>query len=256
MDSQMQTLASRTLYHFTGRSHPENDKENLRALIAILRSMTVQACKVEGSRDGIRIRRDSSRGLLNGEPIEQNVTCLCDIPRNLLGVHARRYGQFGVGVCRSKVVKMGVRPVIYVPVSTTVGGSWAEGHLAEVSNMLDGLERFSAEPPPERSRVVGAPAIDVDDAMWEASGLIKREYLAFVKFWDVDLPNDHDENFYLEREWRKFGDLPLASCLREVIAPPEYHDELKSIVADLKAGDRYLLGEITYLSVPDVQGQP
>ncbi|MCZ8164979.1 abortive infection system antitoxin AbiGi family protein [Silanimonas sp.] len=252
----MQELASRTLYHFTGRPHPKEDSANFDTLCKILRSMTVRACDVGGSHNGIRIRRDPSRGLLNGEPIEQSVTCLCDIPRSLLGVHARRYGQFGVGVCRAAVVKMGTRPVIYVPVFRTVGGSWAEGHLAEVSNVLDGLQRFSAEPPPERSRVVDAPAIDVDDALWEASGLIKREYLAFLKFWDVNLPDDHDENFYLEREWRKFGDLPLASCLSEIIAPPDYHDELKAIIAELRVGDRYLLGEITYSSVPDVQGQP
>lgn len=115
--------------------------------------------------------------------------------------------------------------------------------------MLDGLERFAAEPPLEQLRVVGAPAIDIDDAMHEASGLIEKDYLAFVKFWNVDLPDDHEENFYLEREWRKFGDLRLASCLREIVAPVEYHAELKAIVEELKVGDRYLIGGITYSSV-------
>jgi hypothetical protein len=249
----VQELASRTLYHFTGRQHPWDDQANFETLRKILRSMTVRACEVDGSRSGIRIRWDASRGLLNGEPIEQNVACLCDIPRRLLKDHVPRYGRFGVGVCRTEVVKMGVRPVIYVPVSRTVGGSWAEGHLAEVSTVLDGLERFSAEPPLEHTRQLGAAATGIDDAMHQASGLIKQDYLAFVKFWDVDLPDEHEENFYLEREWRKFNDLSLAPCLREIIAPPEYHDELKAIVADLKAGDRYLLGEITYSSVQDVQ---
>lgn len=252
----MQRVASRTLYHFTGGPSPKDDRANFDRLCAILRSMTVRACKVGDSHSGIRTRWDPGRSLLNGEPIEQNVACLCDLLPDHWPFHARRYGKFGVGVCRSVAVQWGVRPAIYVPFSKKASGSWAHQHLGEVSTVLEGLERFSAEPPAERSRVVGAPAVDVDDAMWEASSLIKREYLAFVKCWDVDLPDDHEENFYLEREWRKFGDLPLASCLREIIAPPECHDELKSIIAEVRAGDRYLLGEITYSSVPDVQGQP
>lgn len=245
----MQSFASRTLYHFTGRPHPQDDQANFDTLCKILRSMTVRACEVEGSRNGIRIRRDPSRGVLNGEPIEQNVACLCDIPGSGWEFHARRYGRFGLGVCRSTVVKMGARPVIYVPVSEAVGETWAERHLAEASTVLDGLERFAAEPPLEQLRVVGAPAIDIDDAMHEALGLIEKDYLAFVKFWNVDLPDDHEENFYLEREWRKFGDLRLASCLREIVAPVEYHAELKAIVEELKVGDRYLIGGITYSSV-------
>ena len=249
----MQRVASRILYHFTGGPSPKDDQANFDRLCAILRSMTVRACRVGDSRCGIRTRWDPTRGLLNGEPIEQNVACLCDLLPEHWPFHARRYGKFGVGVCRSVAVQWGVRPAIYVPVSGKVHGSWAQLHLGEVSAVLEGLERFSAEARAERVRLVGAAVTDADDAMSQASSVIKRDYLAFVKFWDVDLPDDHEENFYLEREWRKFGDLPLASCLREVIAPPEYHDELKAIIAEMKAGDRYLLGAITCSSVQDVQ---
>jgi hypothetical protein len=52
--------------------------------------------------------------------------------------------------------------------------------------------------------------------------------LAFVKTFDVDLPVDHPQNYYMEREWRKFGHLSLDLPLREIIAPPDCREALRS----------------------------
>ena len=59
---------------------------------------------------------DPDRGLVDGEPIAQTVTCFCDIPFDSLGIHTKKYGLFGVGVDRATVAEWGGRPVIYVPV--------------------------------------------------------------------------------------------------------------------------------------------
>jgi hypothetical protein len=116
--------------------------------------------------------------------------------------------------------------------------------------VLNGLDRFFPDGPSSRSRVAGSPAVDAQDAVDEASGLITRDLQAFLKFWNVDYPDDHPENFYMEREWRKFGNLPLAPCLREIVAPIEFHDDLKTIIAGLRAGERYLInGPIRYTSI-------
>jgi hypothetical protein len=246
----MQNFVSHTLYHLVGRGRPEAEQENFETLSAILKSMELRTCEVAGARGGIRIVRDSNRLVINGEPAEQSVVCLCDIPRDSLGFHARRYGKFGLGVSRSVVAQWGARPVVYIPYSQKAYGNWGKRFAGDVKTVLDGLDRFFPNSPSTRSRVSGSPAVDAQDAVDEASGLIARDLQAFLKFWNVDLPDDHPENFYMEREWRKFGNLELAPSLREIVAPFEFHDELKAIIANLRVNERYLIdGPIRYTSV-------
>lgn len=246
----MQSFVSDTLYHLVGRGRPEADQVNYETLVAILKSMELRTCEVAGVRGGISMVRDSNRSLINGEPAAQSVVCLCDIPRGALSFHAKRYGKFGLGVSRSVVAQWGTRPVIYIPYSEKAHGNWGKRFAGEVRTVLDGLDYFFPDSPPARSRVAGSPAIDAQDAVDEASGLITRDLQAFLKFWNVDHPDDHPENFYMEREWRKFGNLELALCLREIVAPLEFHDELKTIIAGLRTGKRYLIdGPIRYTSI-------
>ena len=245
----MQRYVGQRLYHLVGSRQPDADEANFETLCAILRSMELRTCEVAGQRGGIRTVRDPSHPITNGEPIQQSVVCLCDIPREDLPFHARRYGRFGLGVCRSVVAQWGGRPVIYIPFSRKSYGTWGARFPALINSVLEGLDRFFPDSLDTRSKLEGAPAKDAQEAADEASSLITRDVQAFLKFWDVDLPEDHPENFYIEREWRKFGNLGLASCLQEIIAPPQYHDALRSILEGLRTGGRYLIGEIEFTSI-------
>lgn len=248
----MQRYVGQRLYHLVGSQQPDAEEANFETLSAILRSMELRTCEVAGERGGVRTVRDPSRPITNGEPIQQSVVCLCDIPREDLPFHARRYGRFGLGVSRSVVAQCGGRPVIYIPFSKKSCGNWGARFPRLVDSVLEGLDRFFPDSPDSRSKIVGASAKDAQGAADEASSLITRDVQAFLKFWDVDLPEDHPENFYMEREWRKFGNLGLALCLEEIIAPPQYHDALRSIVESLRTGGRYLIGELEFTSIPDV----
>lgn len=247
----MQRFVGDRLYHLVGFRAPDADPENFQILRAILRSMKLRTCEVAGERGGIRTVSDSSRWVSDGEPILQSVVCLCDIPWGDLGFHARRYGRFGIGVCRSLVAQWGGRPVTYIPYSSRTPGTWGARFPAEVNSVLEGLERFFPDSPSVRTKVVGAPAQDAQEAVDDASTLIARDVRAFLKFWDIELPEEHPKNYYMEREWRKFGNLALAACLREVIAPPRYHDELRAILNELRAGERYLIPEIQIKNIPE-----
>ncbi|MGQ4582482.1 abortive infection system antitoxin AbiGi family protein [Lysobacter sp. F60174L2] len=245
----MQNFVSNTLYHLVGRGRPEADHDNFETLCAILRSMELRTCEVAGARGGARISRDPDRPIIDGEPAEQSVVCFCDIPRDQLWFHARRYGKFGLGLRRSVVAQWGARPVIYIPVSDRAHGNWGKRFGNNVKTVLSGLDSFFPSSLSPKTRVVGSPAVDAQDAADEAAHLIARDLQAFLKFWNVDLPDGHPENFYMEREWRKFGNLQLALCLEEIVAPPKYHDELVEIIKGVRDGGRYSLGQVRIASI-------
>lgn len=35
--------------------------------------------------------------------------------------------------------------------------------------------------------------------------IFTQHFLAFIKPFNSELPDDHPDNFYLEREWRRYG---------------------------------------------------
>lgn len=164
----MQNLASDTLFHFVGRSHPTDDAANFEILAAILKSMELRTNEVAGRRGVMLMRRDPARPVTNGEPIEQTVVCLCDIPIRELRFHSNRYGRFGVGISRSVAAQWGTRPVIYIPTSKKTFGVWGNRFAHEVRTVVEGLERFFPDKLSTKTRVAGSPAVDAQDAVDEA----------------------------------------------------------------------------------------
>lgn len=221
----MQTYTSDVLYHLVGRNCPEDDEANFNTLCLILKSMEVRPSRVEGQ-EGIVYRIDPSRGLKHGELIEQSVTCFCDIHLSQLSpIHTGKYGRFGVGVDRHWLAEWGGRPVIYLPTSQTNPPTWGTRFAGEVMGVWKGLEEhFSDEEPGTKvtTRVCGSPPTTPIEAASDASSLIARDFLAFLKAYNVSLPDQHPDNYYMEREWRKYGKLPLHLPLRQVVVAQEY----------------------------------
>lgn len=222
------TYVSEVLYHLVGSSHPTDDAANFGVLLKVLRSGEVLTNSVAGKRGLVMTRTDPERPRTNGEFIEATVTCFCDIPRGLLGRHTSRYGRFGIGVDRTLAAGLGARPVIYLPEVPRDPFLIVNGLGERIQQCAKDLDRFFPGPDgvSYSSRTLGDPAEDAQDAAEQAQTALVRDVLAFVKVFDVTLPEGHPDNFYMEREWRKYGNMPLRETLREVIAPSEYHDAI------------------------------
>jgi hypothetical protein len=68
-----------------------------------------------------------------------------------------------------------------------------------------------------------------DEAISSTSNLFLKEFLAFVKPFDSTLEDDNSENYYMEREWRKFGNLELRpGYVRKIVVAADYVDRLKT----------------------------
>jgi hypothetical protein len=221
------SYTSEILYHLVGRRDPLDDDTNLATLRAILTSMEIRTNQVGEHSGGKTLCIDPERGCVDGEPIAQTVTCFCDIPFESLALHTSKYGRFGVGLDRSIVAEWGGRPVIYIPKISRSSSAINNTFCERVVTVWNGLQMFFPDMPISSTRVLGddpkSPIEAVDMAESELA-----QMLAFVKTFDVDLRIVHTQNYYMEREWRKFGNLPLHMPLREIIAPRDCVESLRN----------------------------
>lgn len=221
------SYTSKILYHLVGRRHPLDDDKNLATLRDILASMEIRTNKVAEYSGGKTLSIDPNRGCVDGEPISQTVSCFCDIPFDSLALHISKYGRFGVGVARSTVSEWGGRPVIYIP---NVSRNWTVRNNTFCERVLTarrGLRTFFPDTRLKITHIAGADPESPIDAVDLAENELD-EMLAFVKMFEVDLPRDDPKNYYMEREWRKFGNLPLDTSLREIIAPADFVEALRN----------------------------
>lgn len=227
---------SEILYHFVGGSSPHDDDQNFDTLCKVLASQEIRHRHV-ASGDSIAIEINYERHMVNGELIVQSIVCLCDIPFDMLGyTHTQKYGRFGVGVDKLCFARQGGRPVIYMPFDTEPGAGVGNYLGTEILNAHHALnEHFSDDIPETHTRHVGQyPATQADTASL-AADLLSRDVLAFLKYYNPRLLDTDPHNYYMEREWRKFGSFGLHSSLRNVVVARGYRDKLLCAFPSLRA---------------------
>jgi hypothetical protein len=168
--------------------------------------------------------------------IKGQIVCFCDIPLAGLDLHMKKYSRFGLAFSKAFLVAMGANPVFYVVRDGIVPGfhvmSVGPGSAEMVENpsRAELLDRLHSEAmalsdanydliadckdPDLRSRLLRTENL---------RSLIYEGVLAFIKPFDSTEPEDGDNNYYMEREWRVFGsvEFTLADVSR-VILPPAY----------------------------------
>lgn len=65
---------------------------------------------------------------------------------------------------------------------------------------------------------------------------LRQHFFSFLKFFDIGLPEDDPENFYMEREWRIVGELTFTpSDVARVILPRAYEEQFRLVWPTLAA---------------------
>ena len=219
------------LFHFVGRAHPNDDDANYAILSKVLASETVSHSPHERGWGIHSYSIDSDGRLFDGSLIVPTMTCYCDIPFTSLGIHVAKYGKFGISFRREPLISYGARPVMYVPIGIadsvpTLSGQYL---LRDIETTYHGFMQHVVKDQISLPREIGEVSKDYRHAVSAVRTTFEMYFLAFVKPYDASLADDDPNNFYMEREWRKFGNFHFApggwverEHIVHVVAPAAY----------------------------------
>ncbi len=165
--------------------------------------------------------------------IVPNVTCFADIPWTSLSVHIKKYGKFGLSFPRDFPIKYGARPVIYIPLrSDDWGAPNGATMLREIEAAYSGYHQFLHSLEYSNGETLGRALGQVPRSVSESVAVLRKvfekDFLAFIKPFDSQLEGLHDDNYYMEREWRRFGNLPFEpDNVERIIVAQGYSSSLK-----------------------------
>jgi hypothetical protein len=242
-----QSYISTELTHFVGRAKP-TDEERYALFLKILQGGWLQASHLEELGPGFTMLSNGQKRLSTNAAIKCTMLCFCDIPPEQLQVHMQKYGSFGIAFSKEALLRQGAMPVWYVArnarnravgigprtVADRFDELWTEIQrircdLEEYVAGIDGAPTFLSKLSPPNTcaghRVLGRYSA--------LQGELEELVFARTKFFTAGLPEYHNENYYMEREWRLHEGLAfrLEDVVR-VILPRNYVDRFRVDVPD------------------------
>ena len=229
----MGDYVSNELFHFVGHATPSDNEENYRKLLLVLGSGWVSAPPHRPQWDNESYGIDHSKRLESGALIVPSVTCFCDIPVEHLDIHIRKYGPSGVSFRRTFLARHGARPVMYIPMNRDDWRSiYGRNLLADMEacykSFLSLCDEVVTDPGQEMTSTYAKQTSDPLDAREAVKKLVQKHFFAFIKPFDVDLPSNDSDNYYMEREWRRLGNVKASpATVVTVLVASGFEDRLR-----------------------------
>lgn len=239
MDNQ---YTSDTLHHFVGHAHPTDHQRNFDILTKILSAGWVSHPPHENNHGTVSYCINLEGSLLTEDLILPTVTCYAEIPEKSLDIHIKKYGQFGISFRRDHLFFVGARPITYIPTGPLDGVLSINGTmiLKDLEAVYRGFNKHvsskhdnSQEEWVRKRRSLGKEPIDEPSAVEAMESIFEKYFLAFIKPFDSQLADDHGNNYYMEREWRKYGNLEFQPIdVVKVFVANGFKPQLKKILPD------------------------
>jgi Putative abortive phage resistance protein AbiGi, antitoxin len=229
------TYTSNLLFHFVGHSNPDDHSANYDVLLKVLHDECISHSPHENNWGKVSYTINWERSLLDEDEklIVPTVTCFTDIPFESLGIHVKKYGKFGLSFQRELLMKYGARPVMYVPLHKEDWGSInGETMLKDIEAIYKSFHGIVVSKNPffgEMSvRHLGTMPQNEAEAVMGINNVFAKDFLAFIKPFNTHLEENHPDNFYMEREWRKHGNLKFTTRdVENIIVAKGYSSRLE-----------------------------
>lgn len=253
----MSNYTSNLLCHFVGRSKKTED-ERFELLVTIIKGGRLIANL--SSPDNLQYFFKPGANCENaGEVFSQcDCVCFCDIPNEALTIHTEKYSQFGMGFEKLYVAQRGAHPVMYVPQNFPIVERGDNGEKSKsstprmpqeyypylLSTTISLLTLLELSAVPEKLLMPQngfdlKPYLSLLDSNVTSAFLSKQFHpmvfsiiqgvasqMAYVKLYDATLPDDHLDNYYMEREWRSLQNIEFGlNDIKTIYLPNESYRE-------------------------------
>lgn len=170
---------------------------------------------------------------------DPSVVCFCEIPVGDVAIHIAKYSPFGVAFSREFLLERGTNPVLYLAEDAIVDEgpeTFGELFATEMNRVLRLLTelQWARQRPESAPRLEGVqvPKKITDEAMLAHQFLLIRMF-SLVKAFRGDAADEDPENFYMEREWRRYGDLEFGiEDVCRVYLPKRFAKRLREDLPD------------------------
>jgi hypothetical protein len=229
----MEAYTSEELFHFVGFSSPQDDASNYEKLSTVLNDGWISYFPHQKSWGQPSYKVEWPEQLHTEKLIVPDVTCYADIPVNCLSIHVAKYGKFGIGIARSYLIKYGARPVMYLPMCAD---DWQSIHGQALLNDIEIIvksfnEQVIRSYPAKLNTVreVGSPLTSPEAAALAMKSMVFKDFLAFLKPFNSELDSLDPNNFYMEREWRRLGNVEIkAEQVTKIVVAKGYKERVAS----------------------------
>ena len=190
--------------------------------------------------------------------LQFEIVCFCDIPIEALSIHCTKYGHFGLALSKEFLVAQGASPVMYIPSPGTFDMTLREHHSksgklqyeqsktgsrAQLIDQTFTYHNFlcyarhkileDAFPSAESSAKAMEVVKELRTLLFYQTA-VEAFIFGHLKFFNPELPADHDENYYMEREWRVAGKVRFSLAdLQRVFVSSAFEDQLRRDLPEL-----------------------
>jgi hypothetical protein len=226
-----QRYVSPDLTHFVGR-RLKTYEARFALLKKIIRQGVIQARphrpRVPAGR--YEWAKNTAQPLSSNSAYSGPIACFCDIPLADMHLHMAKYGKFGIAFSKSFLADSGATPILYVPTfgrpayyhsrnpDLPLPRKGVSSQAIVFDKFFDCFNRMHLSLEELRE---SNPSIAKD--LQNMIGFLDPSLLSHIKFFDHRLPDDHPDNFYMEREWRTTKDVEFElTDIQRIVLPQQF----------------------------------